>query len=301
MKPSMTEQKRNADRTNKSIGSFDKTILNALSAHIAILDKNGIILETNQAWRDFGTANDTTIPPDMININYLEVCDTVSGKDSEYSKKAAQGIRSVMDGTVHEFTMEYPCHSPVRQMWFYMRVTRITEKGPFCAVVSHENITPLKIAEETIRKKEAELEVKTRNLEETNTALKVLLKQREMDKEELEEKVVANVDQLVMTYVEKIKRTRLDERQKTYLNILESHLNDIVSPFLHKASTLNLRLTPQEIQVASLVKAGRTTKEIADILNISANAVDFHRKHIRKKFGLRNQRTNLQSFLMSLK
>jgi DNA-binding CsgD family transcriptional regulator len=283
MTPSMTEQNRNADRTDRSIGSFDKTILNALSAHIAILDKNGIILETNQAWRNFGTANDSSIPPDMIDINYLEVCDTVSGKNAEHLKKAAQGIRSVINRTVHEFTMEYPCHSPVRQMWFYMRITRIQETGQFCVVVSHENITPLKIAEET------------------NTALKVLLKQREMDKEELEEKVIANVDQLVMPYVEKIKLTRLDERQKTYLNILESHLNEIVSPFLHKTSTLNLRLTPQEIQVASLVKAGRTTKEIADILNISTNAVDFHRKHIRKKFGLRNQRTNLQSFLMSLK
>lgn len=286
---------------NSSIGSFDKTILNALSAHIAILDKTGVILETNQAWNEFAAANDSNIPPDMIGVNYLGVCDTSSGKDSEYSAEAAHGIRGVIDRTIHEFTMEYPCHSPVQQMWFYMRVTRIQKKGPLCVVVSHENITPLKIAEETIRKKEAELEVKTQNLEETNTALKVLLKQREMDKEELEEKVVANVDQLVMTYVEKIKLTRLDERQKTYLHILESHLNDIVSPFLHKASTLNRRLTPQEIQVASLVKAGRTTKEIADILNISSNAVDFHRKHIRRKFGLRNQRINLQSFLMSLK
>jgi DNA-binding CsgD family transcriptional regulator len=63
---------------------------------------------------------------------------------------------------------------------------------------------------------------------------------------------------------------------------------------------MHLHLTPQEIQVATLVKAGRTTKEISDILSISTNAVDFHRKNIRRKFGLKNQRTNLRSFLMSL-
>lgn len=282
------------------IGSFEKTILDALSSHIAILDKNGTILETNLAWRNFGASNELAVAPEMIQMNYLTICDAATGKDADYSKKAAQGIRNVIDGSEHEFTMEYPCHSPVQQMWFYMRVTHIRHKGPFCVVVSHENITPLKIAEETIRSREAELSIKTQNLEETNTALKVLLKQREIDKEELEQKVVANVDQLVLTYVEKIRLTRLDERQKTYIDILESNLKDIVSPFLHKASALDLRLTPREIQVADLVKAGRTSKEIADILNISTNAVDFHRKHIRKKFGLRNHRTNLRSFLMSL-
>jgi DNA-binding CsgD family transcriptional regulator len=148
--------------------------------------------------------------------------------------------------------------------------------------------------------REQELEINNLSLEEANTALKVLLKQREADKKELEEKVVTNIRQLVSPYLEKIGSTRLDSRQRAFLDIIQAHLNDVISPFLHRMSTLHLHLTPQEIHIASLVKAGRSTKEIADILGVSTNAVDFHRKNIRSKFGLKNRKTNLRSFLMSL-
>ena len=69
-----------------------------------------------------------------------------------------------------------------------------------------------------------------------------------------------------------------------------------------KTACLNLHqhLTPQEIKVASFIKEGRSTKEIADILRITSNAVDYHRKNIRKKLGLSGKSVNLQSFLMSI-
>ena len=82
--------------------------------------------------------------------------------------------------------------------------------------------------------------------------------------------------------------------------IVESSLNEIVSPFLHKLSSKYLGLTPREIQVAGLVKEGKTTKEIAEFLNISTNAVDFHRKRVRDKLGLRNRKANLRTHLLSL-
>ncbi|MFZ5569323.1 MAG: response regulator transcription factor [Thermodesulfobacteriota bacterium] len=283
-----------------SIGPFDRTILNALSAHIAILDRHGVILETNLAWRQFGVKNGLGSSLENRRINYLEVCDAATGVEAEHSRNAARGIREVIRGDLAEFAMEYPCHSPAEQMWFYMRVTRIPVPGPHFLVISHENITPLKLAEETIRRREMELRLKTQDLEEANTALKVLLRHREEDKQEIEEKIVINVKRLVLAHVEKLKQTRLDARQRMYLEIMESHLMDIISPFLQKMSTLNLRLTPQEIQVAALVKAGRNTKEMAEMLNVSTNAIDFHRKNIRKKLGLNNRKTNLQSYLMSM-
>ncbi len=285
---------------NLPIGRFDRTILNSLSAHIAILDRDGIVLETNRAWQQFGAENGLHSSPDNQPVNYLATCDAATGEDGDHARQAALGIRDVIRGHRVEFTMEYPCHSPSRQLWFYMRVTRILGSGPHAAVVSHENITPLKLAEETIRKRETELSRKTRDLEESNTALKVLLKRREEDKQEMEEKIVRNVKQLVLAYVEKLKLTKLDSRQKLYLEILETHLNDIISPFLRNMSALSLQLTPHEIQVAALVKAGRNTKEMAEILSVSTNAIDFHRKNIRKKLGLKNRKTNLQSYLMSL-
>ena len=215
-------------------------------------------------------------------------------------RRTVSFAQAVIDGKFEEFSIDYPCHSPTEKMWFYLRATRIVSPGPFRAVISHENITPLKLAEEIIFKREEELKIKSASLEEANTALKVLLKHREEDKTELEEKVVTNVKQLITPYLEKLNQTRLDARQKAFLEILESHLNDIVSPFLHKMSTMHLQLTPQEIQVASLIKSGRTSKEIANILSISTNAVDFHRKNIRKKFGLKHRKTNLRSFLLTL-
>lgn len=298
----MPPSTKKSTETSPAAGCYDRTIFDSLSAHIAILDKHGVILDTNRAWSTFGQANGVEGNPAMIRVNYLKVCDAAAS-DREFgdtSRRAAQGIRAVIGGKFEEFTMDYPCHSSTEKLWFYMRATRVDGPGPYRVVVSHENITPLKLAEETIMEREKELELQTQSLEEANTALKVLLKQRETDKRELEEKVVANVRQLVTPYLEKIAATRLDARQKAFLDIIDGHLNDIISPFLHRLSAMHLHLTPQEIQVATLVKAGRTTKEISDILGISTNAVDFHRKNIRRKFGLKNQRTNLRSFLMSL-
>ena len=282
------------------IGDFDRVILDSLSAHIAILDLKGIILETNRAWEDFGVNNDLAYRPDSRNINYLDVCRAADDQFAEMSIKAAQGIQAVIDGKFEEFTMDYPCHSPTEKRWFYMRATRIVGFDPYRVVISHENITPLKLAEKTIQKREQELEIKTINLEEANTAMRILLKQHDEDKKELEEKVVANINRLISPYVEKIGQTRLDPRQRTYLEIIESHLADVISPFLQRMSAMHLHLTPQEIQVATLVRDGRSTKEISDLLAVSTNAVDFHRKNIRKKFGINNKRTNLRSFLMSL-
>jgi PAS domain S-box-containing protein len=163
------------------------------------------------------------------------------------------------------------------------------------------DITPLREAEKALKSREKQLEIKTKNLEEANTALRVLLNSREQDKLELEKKVVINVRRLIEPYLTKLKSSGLDERQATYLEILESNLKDIVSPFAAKLSSEYLGLTPKELQVASLVKEGKTTKEIAELLNSSVSAIRFHRENVRKKIGLRNQKANLRSRLLSLK
>jgi len=144
-----------------------------------------------------------------------------------------------------------------------------------------------------------ELENKTHELGEVNTALSVLLKRREQDKTDLEEKVLANVKEFVFPYVEKLNNCRLSDRQMVYLNIINSNLEEIIAPFLHKLSSKYSDLTPREIQVAGLVKDGKTTKEIAELLNSSKDAIDFHRNNLRKKLGLRNTKTNLRSFLLT--
>ena len=157
-----------------------------------------------------------------------------------------------------------------------------------------------KQTESSLRQKEEELRQQSLNLKETNTALKILLKQREQDKEDLEDKVLANAKELVLPYIEKLQNTRLDKRQETYIEILNSNINEIISPYLKKLSAQFQNFTPMQIHVADLVKAGKTTKEISEILNLSDRAIEFHRNNIRNKLGLKNKKINLQSYLLSL-
>jgi PAS domain S-box-containing protein len=162
------------------------------------------------------------------------------------------------------------------------------------------NITDRKVAEQALNAREAELEEQTRNLGEANAALKVLIKHRDQDRRDFEDRIISNVKGMVLPYVENLKNGRLDNSQMVYVDIIESHLDDIVAPFLHQLSSKYTDLTPAEIKVASLVKDGKTTKEIADMSNSSTAAIDFHRNNLRKKLGLKNKKTNLRSYLLSL-
>jgi PAS domain S-box-containing protein len=150
-----------------------------------------------------------------------------------------------------------------------------------------------------LRKRERELRDKSSNLERLNTALNVLLKRRDEDRLDLEEKFLSNIKELVSPYIEKLKRTRLNSVQADYVNIIDSHLTDVVSPFLKNLKSKYFNLTPRELEIASLVKDGKTTKEISKMLNCSSPAVDFHRFNIREKLGLRHKRTNLRTVLIS--
>ena len=150
------------------------------------------------------------------------------------------------------------------------------------------------------KRAEEELEIKTKNLEEANTALKVLLKRRDEDKRELEDKVLFNMKELALPYLEKLKAGGLDGRQTSYLSILESNLEEIISPFSYSLSSRYLNLTPAEIQVANLIKQAKTAKEIAEFLNVSTRTIAFHRANIREKIGIKNKKANLRAHLLSL-
>lgn len=184
----------------------------------------------------------------------------------------------------------------------YVLKSRLSRLGPAVSRALQEvkERKERKMAEEELRKREQALELKSRGLEEANTALKVLLQHREEDKATLEEQVLTNVRKLVLPYLENLKHLHLNENQAAQVKIAEENLKKIVSPFLRNLASNYLELTPREIQVANLVKEGKTTKEMTEILNISATAVDFHRKNLRSKFGIKNKKTNLMAFLSAL-
>ncbi len=160
----------------------------------------------------------------------------------------------------------------------------------------------LVIIRDISERKQAELKLKTKanDLEEANIALKVLLKNREQDKSEIEDKVLQNIQKLIMPNLERLKTCGLGDRQASYVSVLESNLEDIAAPFVRGISSKILKLTPAEIQVADLVKQGRSTKEIADLLYLSAKTIEAHRRNIRDKLGIRNKKANLRTHLSDI-
>ena len=180
------------------------------------------------------------------------------------------------------------------------RVQRRTKELVAANKKLRKEIEERKQAEKLLRRAEKSLLGKSQNLEETNTALTVLLKRREKDKEDIEEQMLSNIKNLVMPYLEKLSSTGLNQKQKDYLSILKRNLNDSVKPFIKTLNSAYLGLSPTQIQVADLVKEGKTTKEISELLNISDRGVEFHRNTIRNKLGLKNKKINLRSYLMQM-
>lgn len=204
----MVEEVMNTDSEGQFqfSGALLRKIFDSLSAHIVIIDEHGVILETNSAWKNFSTANGLPGNIDFNGMNYLSVCDAATNDGIQDARAVASGIRQVVKREINEFLYDYPCHSPEGPIWFYMRAVLMAEESPLRVIISHDDITQLKLVQKTLK----------------------------------------------------------------------------------------------ENQVASLVKDGKTTSEIADILFVSKTTISFHRKNLRDKLGLKNRGANLRSFLLSM-
>ena len=179
-------------------------------------------------------------------------------------------------------------------------VSYIPYKGSIAAHGILRDITDRKRAEDALKQREHELFIKSSNLEEVNMALKVLLRQRDTDRLEFEKRILMNVKKLVTPYIKKLKKSTLSADQKIFADILENNINELISPFLRKLSAKYMDFTSQEIQVANLVKEGKTSNDIAELLNITERTVDFHRENIRNKLGMKNKKINLRSYLLAI-
>jgi PAS domain S-box-containing protein len=170
-------------------------------------------------------------------------------------------------------------------------------RGSFAVIT---DITDLKKTEKKLKNREIELESKAATLQDLNAALKVLLKRREEDKAEIEQNVLKNFKELVAPYFHQLKDDNSSEKKKTTLEILESNLEEIISPFLNRIAMPHFNLTPTETQVANFVKQGRTSKEIAKLMGSAIRTVENHRNHIRKKLKISNKKSNLRTVLLSI-
>lgn len=197
----------------------------------------------------------------------------------------------------------------------WLTINAVTDPNGFIThyVGAFTDITVLKKAEEILldTRQRLERQVTTsqmelaKNKEESqkiNTTLNVLLRHQQTDRYETQCTISHQVNKTILPFLEKLKKASTNTNQTNLLNILENNLEHLVKTY-GRASTLSSTyqlLTPVEIQVASMVRQGLSTKKIATTLLISSGTVSIHRKHIRKKLELNGKTTNLSSYLMSL-
>jgi PAS domain S-box-containing protein len=180
---------------------------------------------------------------------------------------------------------------------------RVRERTEELASVNEkllEDIAERLRVEEALRQREQELECRNIKLREMNVTLRTILEQRDQDGRILEQRVSANIHDLVKPLLEKLRKCRTDEQRASCLAIIESNLDEIVSPFTHQLTGNSIRLTPTEIQIANCIRQGMRSKEIASLLRLSKGTIDFHRNNIRRKLDINDRKTSLRSQLLSL-
>jgi PAS domain S-box-containing protein len=280
------------------------------------ISQNGITLYVNQACANlFGSSS----PAEHVGTSQLtrvapESRDTVAGyiRNRERGEAAPRtyeikGLRK--DGTVFPLYVEV---SRIRLMGESVSVaffTDFTERKQMEELLRrahedleervHERTRELAALTETLKQREAELESRTAKLEDLNVTLRTVLDQRDKDRRQLEARVLADISELVKPSLEKLRKCGLTREAATHVNILESNLREIVSPFAQHLAGTYINLTSTEIQIVNLIKQGMRSKEIAELLTLSKGTIDFYRKNVRQKLGIRNKKTNLRTFLLS--
>lgn len=236
---------------------------------------------------------------ELIGSNYFEL-NLLPAKQVPRAVDSLKKLREGYPSEPREFTLN---RKDGKQIHVEIRAYPVSIGGQKVALGIARDITRRKKAESALRKAHYQLEQKvkerTTSLQEANTALRVLLRGRNEDKIAIEEKISFNINELVLPYLEKLKNARPTHRQKTLIEIIESNLQDILSPLIGGLSMDQIKLTPTEIKIANLVRQGKSTKEIASLSNLSPRTIDGHRNNIRKKIGLQNRKINLRTYLLS--
>jgi PAS domain S-box-containing protein len=258
---------KEAEAALRASEELNRSTLQALPAHIAVLDRRGRIIAVNQAWSEFAAKNQAGDSSKVaVGADYLGVCRRSAAAADAGAARALAGIQSVLDGTLAQFTLEYPCHSPREQRWFFMTAVPLDPHGEGGTVVTHLNITERKLAEQELkeadrRKNEflAMLAHELRNpLAPIGNAVEILKLQdsdgpasrmaREMIERQLHH-MVRLVDDLLD--VSRITRGKLQLRRHTVLlsDVLEQAL-EATRPLVNRAGQqLDLELPAEPIEL----------------------------------------------------
>ena len=285
--------------TNKSLSKSEgryRTLFSEARDGIALADlETGRILDCNQALCNIVKWTKEELIGQVQSILHSSEA-LVDGHSLSYRMHSSKNAEVLMEDTLLSKNRE---RIPVE-----IAAAHVSVGDRNCLLGIFRDITERKQAEATLRETLDQLESRVRErtieLEEINTTLRVLLKQGNNEQQKMGEHLQSNINQLVMPFLSKLKMSHSNQQRLTLLNILETNLNNIVSPFINGLSAKYKSLTPKEIQIAELVKQGKSTQEIADIFGVSSGTVKCHRNNIRKKLGLTSRNVNLRPHLLSM-
>jgi len=286
----ITELKQTQESLRKSKTIF-QNLVESTSSVICIYSEEAGYLFANPAWEDFTGYN----KEEIYSMNPFDVVHPAMRDESKALSIACHG-----EGHEPQLGEVKIITKSGEVKWLEYAIKLIDYEGSQAILLSGFDITQRKKVTELLQEKEKNLAQQTIRLEETNIALKVLVEYREEEIKELQESILTNVKRSIYPYIEKMKKSRLNQIDKACLDIIRSNLDNLISPYAKNLFAKSLGFTPTELQIADLVKLGKTTKEIAELLNVSARAIDFHRNNLRKKLGLKNRKVNLRSYLLSL-
>jgi PAS domain S-box-containing protein len=144
-----------------------------------------------------------------------------------------------------------------------------------------------------------ELEQKKKEAEDANIALKVMLDQHTRTKESVEEQISIKLQELVNPYLDLLRQSPVNEKQAETIRIIAAHIDSITHQFSPKARKIMLKLSPRESLITDLVRQGKTSKDIAEILHIGLRTVETYRNNLRKKLGINKKKISLRTYLMT--
>jgi PAS domain S-box-containing protein len=317
---------------NNYIQSY-RTIVESIPDLVYSLDENGVIVMVNKAVNAFGYSVDELVGTFFANLIYHE--------DRDYTTRGFFDIAAQRQNLAHSqkfrivtksgdlrwmeancsihFTLsgdfiwqEGVCrditetvhaqHALMKtQNSLEEEVRKRTSELTHATLGLQKEILERRETERALRERERDLEQEKANLQEANTALKVLLKRRELDKRAFEEQVLHNVQKLVLPYLKLLSAEVADERQTTYQQIVETNLNDITAGFSRRLSVEYSGLTKTEIKVADFIRHGMKNRQIAELLGLSVRTVEAYRMSIRDKLKLHHKKVNLCTYLKSMR
>ena len=271
-----------------SIDRYNRQLFECSPIGLALCRMDGQLMDINPAYaKIIGRTVEET-----LNLSYWDI---TPKKYIQQEKKQLKSLETT--GRYGPYEKEY-IHKDGHLVPVRLSGTILEQNGETFIWSSVEDVSEqVKIAE-ALKLSEQELQQQKIVLEKKNIALKEILEQIGIEKEQMKEDVIANVEKLLLPLIKKLKR-RVRQSDQKQIALLEKNIFELTSQFGTHISDHKWKLTPREIELCVLIKQGLSSKEISQMLNLSATTIETHRNHIRKKMGILNKQVNLTSYLQT--